>query len=66
MDWRGIPTAACPECGCYWLRISAVFDPNTYEIEVWGLDDAECYACGAKLTAPCPTDHPDNEQSETY
>ncbi len=28
-DWRGIPTAACPVCGCDWLRVAVHFDSAT-------------------------------------
>lgn len=57
-DWRGIPTAACPVCGCDWLRVAVHFDSATYEIAGWGINDAECWACGTLVTAPCPPDLP--------
>jgi hypothetical protein len=37
------------------------FDPNTYEIEMYLLDDAECIDCGCLITAPTPLDHPEYE-----
>ena len=56
MDLRGIPTPICPECESPFIRITAIFDPETYEIQMYLLDDAECLACGSKLTAPTPLD----------
>ena len=57
-DWRGIPTASCPVSGCDWLRVAVRFDTATYEIAGWGINDAECWACGTLVTAPCPVDMP--------
>lgn len=59
---RGIPTAICPNCGSNLIRVTMIFDPETYEPEMWLLDNAECDSCGAELTAPCPVDHPDYEE----
>jgi len=55
LDARGIPTAQCPSCGDTWLRIAAMFDPETYDIAAWGTD-GECYSCGTLLTVCCPVD----------
>jgi hypothetical protein len=55
---RGIPTAACPCCGSVFIRITAQFDPDTYEIISYLLDDAQCVSCECLVTAPTPLDHP--------
>jgi hypothetical protein len=55
---RGIPTAACPCCGSSLFRITAEFDPETYELVSYLLDDAVCASCECLLTAPTPLDHP--------
>jgi len=60
MDIRGIPTPICPCCGSNLLRISVQFNPDTYEIDQYLLDDASCRECGCLLTAPTPLDHPNN------
>jgi hypothetical protein len=52
-DYRGIPTARCP-CGGDLLKVIAIFD-DEYEISMYMLD-AECYYCGAQVTAPTPLD----------
>lgn len=57
-DYRGIPTCACPACGSHLLEITALFSPDTYEIEMYLLDNARCAMCQAELTAPTPIDHP--------
>lgn len=51
-DYRGLPTHACP-CGCEMMKISCVFMDG--EVAFYLLD-AECYECGALLTAPTPID----------
>jgi hypothetical protein len=40
------------------LEITASFNPDTYEIEMYLLDNARCAMCQADLTAPTPIDHP--------
>jgi hypothetical protein len=35
------------------MRVSCIFEEGTV---VWYLLDAECYECGALLTAPTPID----------
>lgn len=52
-DYRGLPTHACP-CGCAMLKTVCVFEEG--EI-VFYLLEAECYECGALLTAPTPIDN---------
>ena len=64
IDARGIPTAECPSCGSNLIRCTVIFDTETYEPEMWLLDDAECRECGTTLTAPCPVDHPDYEPED--
>jgi len=59
LNLRGIPTAQCPCCGSTLLRITAAFDPETYDISYYLLDDAECVECKCLITAPTPLDHPD-------
>jgi len=54
---RGIPTPACPCCGSTLLRLTVQFDPDTYEVEMYLLDDAECAQCKCLITAPTPLDH---------
>jgi hypothetical protein len=56
LDLRGIPTAACPNCGSTLFNINASFDVETYEIEMYLLD-CKCAECGSLLTAPTPPDH---------
>lgn len=55
LNFRGIPTAACLNCGSNWFNIPVSFDLETYEIDAWGLD-AECFDCGTLVTAVCPVD----------
>jgi hypothetical protein len=55
MDLRGIPTAVCPNCGNDELKIVVKFNPETYEISMYGLE-AECFSCDSLLTAPTPLD----------
>ena len=59
-DLTGIPTAICPMCGCDHFKMVVKFDPHTYEIDMYGLEEAECYGCGTKLTPPTPLDIPEN------
>lgn len=54
IDARGIPTRACPECGCNVLVIHATFDEE-YEVAGY-FTDAWCAACNTRLTAPTPLD----------
>jgi hypothetical protein len=56
VDLRGIPTPICPCCGSMLLRVTVEFDPDTYEISSYLLDDAECRDCGCFITAPTPLD----------
>jgi hypothetical protein len=55
IDLRGVPTNRCI-CGSDIFRIIAKFD-DEYEICMYALE-AECWSCGAKLTAPTPLDLP--------
>lgn len=57
MDLRGIPTNKCI-CGSDVFKIIARFDEE-YNISMYALD-AECWSCGAKITAPTPLDLPEN------
>ncbi|MFM7776338.1 MAG: hypothetical protein ACKN96_08165 [Actinomycetota bacterium] len=57
-DIRGLPTPLCPYCGSDLITITAIFDPDTYEISMYLLDNASCAECGALLTAPTPEDLP--------
>jgi hypothetical protein len=57
-DYRGIPTCACPACGSTLIQITAAFNPQTYELDMYFLDNACCAQCNALLTAPTPIDHP--------
>jgi len=61
-NFRGIPTAACPNCGSDWLKVVVVFDKDTYEMDAWGLD-GECFSCGTLLTVVCPVDAVERELS---
>lgn len=65
-DWRGIPTAICPQCGSDWFRLSVKFDYETYEVAMWGLSDAQCLSCSSYLTPPTPLDHPDFKEGQDY
>jgi hypothetical protein len=57
-DIRGIPTSICPYCESTLINITASFNPENYEIEMYLLDNASCADCGALLTAPTPADLP--------
>jgi hypothetical protein len=57
-DIRGLPTPLCPYCNSDLITITAIFDPETYEISMYLLDNASCADCGALLTAPTPEDLP--------
>ena len=57
-DIRGLPTPICPYCSSDLITITAMFDPETYEISMYLLDNACCADCGALLTAPTPEDLP--------
>jgi hypothetical protein len=59
MNLVGIPTAACPVCGCTWLMTAVCLDPDSYEISSWRLQGAHCHDCGTLVTLACPPDHPD-------
>jgi hypothetical protein len=43
------------------LKLTVKFDPETYEIDLYFLGDAECAVCGTLLTAPTPLDLPGAE-----
>jgi len=58
MDARGIPTPQCPNCASTLLRLTVKFDPETYEIDLYFLGDAECAVCNTLITAPTPLDLP--------
>lgn len=55
-DFRGIPTPMCPACGSNLIQITASFNYQTYEIDMYLLDNAQCAGCGCLLTAPTPLD----------
>ena len=57
-DIRGVPTPLCPYGNSDLITITAIFDPETYEISMYLLDNASCAECGALLTAPTPEDLP--------
>jgi len=57
-DVRGLPTPVCPCCGSALLKITASFNTETYEIDMYLLDNAECANCKCLVTAPTPLDHP--------
>jgi hypothetical protein len=56
-DFRGIPTPICPACGSNLIQITASFDPLSYEINMYLLDNAKCANCDALLIAPTPADY---------
>lgn len=58
IDIRGIPTPVCPICGSTLIRLTVQFDPETYEISLYFLKDAECAVCGCLITPPTVLDHP--------
>lgn len=53
-DYRGIPTMTCP-CGCDWLLMCAMFDPDTREVGMYILDGL-CASCGSLVSLPTPID----------
>jgi hypothetical protein len=61
VELKGIPTAACPLCGCTWFITGVSLDAETYEISSWMLAGASCHDCGTLVTLACPPDHPDFE-----
>ena len=40
LNLRGIPTAACPNCGSTLFNINASFDVETYEIEMYRMSES--------------------------
>lgn len=56
MDLRGMPSAVCGNCGSDQFKVVVVFDPETYEVAGYGLEEAECYGCGSFITPPTPLD----------
>lgn len=58
IDARGIPTPQCPNCSSTLLTLTVKFDPETYEIDLYFLNNASCAVCGTLLTAPTPLDLP--------
>lgn len=62
IDFRGIPTPQCPNCGCNILNIKAQFDETDYEIGMYFLDGS-CSKCGTLLTVPTPLDHPSKRRN---
>ena len=59
MDFRGIPTAECPNCQGRLFSVFVEFDTDEYTPVMWTLD-ATCAGCGALLTAPTPLDLPNS------
>lgn len=55
IDARGVPTCACPNCGCLLFNAVVQFDPADYEIGMYFLD-ASCRDCGTLITLPTPLD----------
>lgn len=55
LDLQGLPTAACPACGCTWLMVPMTFDPETYDVAAWGTEGS-CFGCGSRLTVCTPVD----------
>jgi hypothetical protein len=39
------------------MTITASFDPYTYELDMYLLDNAQCATCQVLLTAPTPADY---------
>lgn len=54
LNFRGIPTRVCVNCGSDILTVQAKFDED-YNIGLYLLD-CECSMCHTKLTAPTPLD----------
>jgi hypothetical protein len=53
MDARGIPTHACPQCGCTEFLIRATFQ----DCEIAGYYvNGTCFECGSNVTVPTPLD----------
>jgi hypothetical protein len=59
VELGGIPTSACPMCGCVWLVTAVSLDHETYEISSYMLQNVKCLDCGTLVTLACPPDHPD-------
>lgn len=57
-DIRGLPTPICLYCNSKFFNVTVQFDPETYEISMYLLDNSTCSECGALVTAPTPADFP--------
>lgn len=55
-DYRGMPTPMCPNCGSNWFKMPVMYDEISYLPVVYGLEDVECYECGALVTPATPLD----------
>jgi len=64
VELGGIPTSACPMCGCTWLVTAVSLDHDTYEISSYMLQGVRCFDCGTVITLACPPDHPDFDPTD--
>lgn len=55
LDARGVPTHACPKCGCMVFSTGVMFE--NYEVALYFLD-GKCYDCETMVTLPTPLDKP--------
>ena len=53
LDARGVPTHACPNCGCRIFKVKAIFDD--WDIAMW-FTEGSCADCGTLVTVPTPVD----------
>jgi predicted nucleic acid-binding Zn-ribbon protein len=63
IDYTGIPSLGCPNCGSAKFKTWVMVDPDTYEIGMYATD-GECNDCGTKMTIVVPGDHPDFIEEE--
>lgn len=65
IDYTGIPSAECPECGGLMFKTWVQVDPESYDVMRYGAD-GECYECGTKYTLAVPSDLNMEEEEEDY
>ena len=63
VDARGVPTRACPSCGCE--QFYAVIWLDEAYVVAGYITDGVCAACGDMVTIATEIDHPDYERNAT-
>lgn len=72
IDYTGIPSPCCPNCGNEKFVTWIVIDPEDYEIGMYATD-GHCFECKTLYTIGTPIDSPDfiememsREENEDY